>query len=470
MLPAVAYLGSRNGTVSVAQLAGAAGGRVTPLTSILVFSSPTSWHGLTSVHAAGTRASYFLYATYTAPADPNCVDDGTNAGNASLRPPLTVVGCPRAGALARWPLTADGLGAGPLELLFSGGCSQFGASERPPPPPPPLPRPPPHTNCLHPIAPADGVDFVTSDATGSLYVSIGAGANDGRNSGADAGQLGPQPAPCTAPGSAWGGHFNALAPGSSAGKVLRFAPPPATAVSGLLPAPTIIAAGLHNPFRGTWARVPARRGAPAPAAPALFVLDSAGAGAVGDEINGPLRGGESFGWPCELGAGEVVAQFAALPGSPCGLTGPHTPAFFTSRATAALSALEFHPPSARWVAADASSGLLFSFSPLDSAGWSQAAADASTTIEEPKAANPYSPGVARVTQLLWVPAAQLVGVVGLAADAGGALLAVDYGRGLLRQIVPVNGSTGGTSGAAAAAAGAIATLLAAALPLLLLAP
>lgn len=245
--PLVAYIGARNGSVSVVQF-GASLPVVRPLTSVPVFSSPTSWHGLTSVHAAGAPPLLFLYATLTLPADPLCVDDGAGAANATARPPLTVLGCPRSGALVRWPLSADGLStSGPLQLLFGGACSQFGAN---------------------------GMDMVTSGADGSLYVSTGAGANDGRDGGADVGQLGPQPAPCTAPRSAWGGHFNALAPASSAGKVLLFAPPNST-TKGPLPAPTVFALGLHNPFRLTWARVPAARGAPAPLLPSLFALDSA---------------------------------------------------------------------------------------------------------------------------------------------------------------------------------------------------
>ena len=203
---------------------------------------------------------------------------------------------------------------------------------------------------------------------------------------------------------------------------------------------------------------------------ALIQDYGSGSESSGDELNGPLRGGgESFGWPCAQGANVPVEAFASLASSPCGLTGPHSPAFFTSRATASLGALEWHPPTARWVAADPTTGLMFSFSPLDATGWSQAAAEGSTSIEEARAANPYAPDVARVTQLIWVPAALLRGVAGLAADEGGALLAVDYGRGQIRQIVPVNGTTSGSSGARAAAAGAAPALLAAALALVLLA-
>lgn len=441
LLPAIVYIGGRDGALSVANLA-SPNPTTLPLTRVSVFSSQTSWHGLTSVHAAtGAPASAtFLYATYTQNADPACTDDGTNAGNPSLRPPLTVIGCPRTGALTRWLLAADGLSVGAPQTLWVGGCSQFGAN---------------------------GVNMVTSDAAGFLYVAVGAGANDGRNGGADFGQFGPQPANCTAPGSAWGGHFNALAPTSSGGKVLRFAPPTA-ATTGPLPAPTVFASGLHNPFRLTWARAPAARGAPAPLTPSLYSLDSGGASTTSDELNGPLQGaGQSYGWPCALGANEPVAAFAALPASPCSLLGPHTPAFYVSRATTSLGALEFHPPTSRWMAADPASGLLFSFSPLDAAGWTQAAADASTITEEAKAANPYAAGVSRVTQLMYVPASRLRGVAGLVADGDGALLAVDYGRGELRQILPVNGTTQGASGGAAVAASASVALFAATLAFLL---
>ena len=375
----------------------------------------------------------FLYATYTQADATPCTDNGTNA---TFRSASGVLGCPRFGALVRWPLSANGLtAAGPMQMLFNSTCSQFGAN---------------------------GINFVTSDSQGSLLVSTGAGANDAATgAGTDVGQYGA--APCTAPGSTWGGHFNALDPSTFAGKVLLFAAPLPLA-PGPFPYPTVFAAGLHNPFRLTWASVPPKLGAPAPPLPSLFAVDTGGAATTQDELNGPLLGlGQSFGWPCFLGAASV-AQFSspALPNSPCALTGPHTPPFFTSAPSAmgSLAALAWHPPTARWVAADPVHGTIISFSPLAANGWSQAAADASLLVE---ATGVY------ITQLLWVPASVLPAGTGLLPDSGGALLAVDYVGGKVSQLLLQNATTHGTSAGrapslhlAAAALAALGAVVAAA--------
>jgi hypothetical protein len=449
------YLGARNGSVFVADLSQSPICVSHLLTiPVLITSSLESYHGLTSVSVAPSA----LLVSFTPPDSAPCADDGRDAvARAAAGGAASVLGCPRAGALARVPLSAGGLIAGAAEIVWRGGCSQFvrvggspphpsRAFESSPPPPPRPPIPPPSAQG------SNGVVAVTvSPIDGAVFVATGAGANDASaGAGIDVGQFGA--APCTV-APPWGGQFNALQPLSDAGKVFRFAAPAAGAP---FPAPTLHARGLHNPFRLTWARVPARLGAPAPPAPQLFALDTGGAGAQMEELNGPLAGGgESFGWPCALGAGAMAPfQTPALPGSPCALTGGHRAPLYATPVGArrTLSAVEWHPPSQRWVLADAAAGRLFSFSPLNASGWSQAAADQSTTEE---ARFTY------ITQLLWVPTGAL-GAAPVERESGGALLCVDYGRGEVRQVLLNGTNAAAASGGAAAALGGAAALLAAA--------
>ena len=330
------------------------------------------WHGLTSILLHGN----FLYATFTRGKGLGdaCADD-VSLGNAPIffhmlcnhsrthgtlpppppapplsppqspliaakqgtgaasRPRAQVAGCPRNGALVRWPFSGGSLGADPPQELLPPGfsCSQFLSG-----------------GILQALgSPSD---------PNTLYVSTGVGALDDVSGGVtDFGQLGG--GPCTAFQSAFGGHFSALDPQNNGGKVYAVSLLNAT---GSFARTQLLAQGLHNPWR--MALAPPSAGS---AATALFSLDTSGAGEQRDELNGPIPveagGGAqvSFGWPCLLGNNVPVPQFQNLFQSPCFSTKlpPQTAPFYTTPLRVpgvggALSGIAFHSAQKRFYFAD----------------------------------------------------------------------------------------------------------------------
>ena len=372
------------------------------------------WHGLTSVALQGG----YLYATFTRGTGlaQVCSDNGTQA---SQRPAASVLGCPTRGALVRWAYdSASGALAAdpPADLLPQAfACSQFLSN---------------------------GIGQVLGHPTDStlLYVAAGVGANDMAGAGTDYGQLGG--GPCTAGSSSAGGHFSALNPLAYAGKVftLRMSAAGVTPPTATL---AVLASGFHNPWRMTFGE-----------GNGLYAVDMGGADETQNELNGPLLPGSSFGWPCFLGAG-AVAQFQALPSSPCLTLAPQTPPFYATPVlppgtAGAMSAIAYLPTAGqkRFYFANYAAGTVSSFRP----------ADATTHV--------HINASAAVVQLTFISPA-VCKVLGVCDDpAAGALLAVDY-YGSIREVPTTGFAPMASSGAAAASMSAAAVM---ALALALAAP